>query len=181
MLRPMFAGIALGIVWTAALLASPTGQTAATTTPDTRKTAPDFTLRDSGGASITLSRYKGRVVLLDFWATWCTGCKVEIPWYMEFQSKYKDDGLSVIGVSMDEDGWKSVKPFLKEHPISYSVVIGDPDLAKLYGVDSMPMTLLIDRDGRIAASHVGMVDKGAFEGEIQVLLKEDAAKRAALP
>src|SRR6266700_7332715 len=181
MLRPMFAGIALGIVWTAALLASPTGQTAATTTPDTRKTAPDFTLRNSGGASITLSHYKGKVVLLDFWATWCTGCKVEIPWYMEFQTKYNHSGLSVIGVSMDEDGWKSVKAFLKEHPISYSVVIGNPDLAKLYGVDSMPMTLLIGRDGRIAASHVGMVDKGAFEGEIQVLLKEDAAKRAALP
>ena len=181
MLRPMFAGVALGIVLAVWLLASPAGQTTAVTAPDTRRMAPDFTLRDSGGASITLSRYKGRVVLLDFWATWCTGCKVEIPWYMEFQSKYKDDGLSVIGVSMDEDGWKSVKPFLKEHPISYSVVIGDPDLAKLYGVDSMPMTLLIDRDGRIAASHVGMVEKNAFEGEIQVLLKEDAAKRAALP
>ncbi len=100
---------------------------------------------------------------------------------MEFQSKYKDDGLSVIGVSMDEDGWKSVKPFLKEHPVSYSVVIGNPDLAKLYGVDSMPMTLLIDRDGRIAASHVGMVDKGAFESEIQILLKKEPSKRAALP
>src|SRR5258708_3616853 len=181
MLRLMFAGIASGIVLAAGLLASHAGQTIAITPPDTRKTAPDFNLRDSRGASITLSRYKGRVVLLDFWATWCTGCKVEIPWYMEFQTKYKHDGLSVIGVSMDEDGWKSVKPFLKEHPISYSVVIGNPDLAKLYGVDSMPMTLLIDRDGRIAASHVGMVDKGAFEGEIQVLLKEDAAKRAALP
>jgi cytochrome c biogenesis protein CcmG/thiol:disulfide interchange protein DsbE len=177
----MLAGIILGIALTTELLASPAGQTAATTAPEARKTAPDFTLRDSKGASITLSRYKGRVVLLDFWATWCTGCKVEIPWYMEFQSKYKHGGLSVIGVSMDEDGWKSVKPFLKEHPISYSVVIGNSDLAKLYGVDSMPMTLLIDRNGEVAASHVGMVDKGAFEGEIQMLLKEEAAKRTALP
>jgi cytochrome c biogenesis protein CcmG/thiol:disulfide interchange protein DsbE len=144
-----------------------------------RKASADFTLRDSRGASIRLSHYKGRVVLLDFWATWCTGCKVEIPWYMEFQSKYKHGGLAVIGVSMDEDGWKSVKPFLKEHPISYSVVVGNTELAKLYGVDSMPMTLLIDRNGEIAASHVGMVDKDAFEGEIQTLLKEDAAVRPA--
>ncbi len=179
MLRLMFTGIALGIVLTAGLLASPAGQTTAITAPDTRKMAPDFTLRDSRGASITLSHYKGKVVLLDFWATWCTGCKVEIPWYMEFQSKYKHGGLSVIGVSMDEDGWKSVKPFLKERPISYSVVVGNPDLAKLYGVDSMPMTLLIDRNGEIAASHVGMVEKNAFEGEIQILLKEDADKKAA--
>ena len=181
MLRLMFTGISLGIVLAAGLLASPAGHTGAIVAPDTRKMAPDFALRDSRGASITLSHYKGRVVLLDFWATWCTGCKVEIPWYMEFQTKYNHSGLSVIGVSMDEDGWKSVKAFLKEHPISYSVVIADPDLAKLYGVDSMPMTLLIDRDGRIAASHVGMVEKNAFEGQIQVLLKEDAAKRAALP
>jgi len=175
----MFAEIALGIVLTAGLLASPAGQTTAITAPDTRKIAPDFNLRDSRGTSITLSHFKGKVILLDFWATWCTGCKVEIPWYMEFQSKYKHGGLSVIGVSMDEDGWKSVKPFLKEHPISYSVVVGNPDLAKLYGVDSMPMTLLIDRNGEIAASHVGMVEKNAFEGEIQILLKEDATKKAA--
>ncbi len=179
MLRPMFAEIALGIVLTAGLLASPAGQTTAITAPDTRKIAPDFNLRDSRGTSITLSHFKGKVILLDFWATWCTGCKVEIPWYMEFQSKYKHGGLSVIGVSMDEDGWKSVKPFLKEHPISYSVVVGNPDLGKLYGVDSMPMTLLIDRNGEIAASHVGMVEKNAFEGEIQILLKEDATKKAA--
>jgi cytochrome c biogenesis protein CcmG/thiol:disulfide interchange protein DsbE len=98
---------------------------------------------------------------------------------MEFQSKYKDRGLSVIGVSMDEDGWKSVKPFLEKSPMNYSVVVGNPDLAKLYGVDSMPMTLLIDRDGKIAASHVGMVDKDAFDGEIQILLKEGVPKRAA--
>jgi len=70
---------------------------------NSRKPAPDFTLTDSKGASIKLSNYKGRVVLLDFWATWCEGCKVEIPWYMEFQKKYKESGLSVVGVSVDDD------------------------------------------------------------------------------
>jgi peroxiredoxin len=171
-------GFALGSVLLAASLALPARQTGALTSANSRKPAPDFTLTDSKGASLKLSGHKGRVVLLDFWATWCGGCKVEIPWYMEFQSKYQASGLSVIGVSMDEDGWKSVKPFLKEKPINYAVVIGNPELAKLYAVDAMPVTLLIDRDGKIAATHVGMVDKEAFESEIKVLLAEGATHAA---
>jgi peroxiredoxin len=86
--------------------------------------------------------------------------------------KYKNRGLSVIGVSLDDDGWKSVKPFLREHPINYSVVIGNEELGKLYGVEAMPVTLLIDREGKIADLHVGMVDKDTFEGEIHVLLQD---------
>src|SRR6266404_7227570 len=70
--------------------------------------APDFTLEDSNGASTKLSGYKGKVVVLDFWATWCTGCKVEIPWFMEFQTKFKSEGLETIGVAMDEEGWDKV-------------------------------------------------------------------------
>ncbi len=149
------------------------------TAASSRKAAPDFTLSNSKGTSVKLSAYKGRVVLLDFWATWCEGCKVEIPWYMDFQSKYKKRGLSVVGVSMDEDGWKSVKPFLDEKKVNYMVVIGDGDLAKLVGIEALPVTLLIDRDGKIADSHAGMVDKSAFESEIQLLLKENAPKRSA--
>ena len=167
-----------GIALVALCLGLPSRVLSDLTAANSRKTASDFTLSDSKGASVKLSDYKGRVVLLDFWATWCGGCKVEIPWYKEFQSKYKGSGLSVIGVSMDEDGWKSVKPFLEKQPMNYSVVIGNPDLAKLYGVDAMPMTLLIDRDGKVAASHVGMVDKNAFESEIQILLKDSASKSA---
>ena len=174
MLRYRLARIAIVALCFALPAKAPADLTAA----NSRKTASDFALSDSKGAAVKLSDYKGRVVLLDFWATWCTGCKVEIPWYMEFQNKYKEAGLSVVGVSMDEDGWKSVKPFLVEHPMNYSVVVGNADLAKLYSVDSMPMTLLIDRDGKIAASHVGMVEKDAFEREIQILLKESASKKA---
>lgn len=176
MIRSSFIRIAFVALCFALPAPAPSDLTAA----NSRKTAPDFTLSDSKGASIRLSDYKGRVVLLDFWATWCGGCKVEIPWYMEFQSKYQDSGLSVIGVSMDEDGWKSVKPFLEKTPMNYSVVVGNPDLAKLYDVDSMPMTLLIDRDGKIAASHVGMVDKDAFESEIQKLVGKAPPKIAAM-
>lgn len=87
-----------------------------------RKTAPNFTLDDSQGWTIKLSKFHGKVVLLDFRATWCHGCMTEIPWFMEFQDKYKADGLAVIGISMDEDGWKSVKPFVAERKFNYPVV-----------------------------------------------------------
>jgi peroxiredoxin len=94
---------------------------------------------------------------------------------MEFQDKFKKDGLSAIGVSLDDDGWKLVRPFLRERKINYPIVIGNWDtMGKSFGFDSMPATLLIDREGKIADLHVGMVDKNAFEREIQILLKEPA-------
>lgn len=146
---------------------------------DARKAAPDFALNDANGTSIRLSTYKGKVVLLDFWATWCEGCKVEIPWYMDFQTRYKAEGLSVVGVSMDEEGWRSVRPFLEKMPINYPIVVGIQGVAQRFGVDALPATFLIDRDGKIADQHVGMVNKEVFEREIQVLLKDSTAKKPA--
>jgi peroxiredoxin len=139
-----------------------------------RKDAPTFALTDSNGVRVALSDYRGNVVLLDFWATWCTGCKVEIPWYMEFQKKYKDKGLRSIGVAMDDEGWEAVKPYLALHPITYPIVLGNEGPGKQYGVANLPVTLLIDRKGKIADSHLGMVDKGTWEKEIQQLLQEKA-------
>jgi peroxiredoxin len=145
--------------------------------PSVGQPAPDFTLDDSAGSPVKLSAYKGKVVLLDFWATWCTGCKTEIPWYVEFQNKYRNDGLAAIGVSMDDDGWKSVRPFLKEHKLNYPVVIANQDLTTRYGgVPSLPVTLLIDRDGKIAESYAGMVEKDAFENKIKTLLRQRPAE-----
>jgi len=158
-LRSMIAGMAVAILCYGAAAG------------DDRRPAPDFTLAGSQGGPVQLSHYKGKVVLLDFWATWCHGCKTEIPWYIEFSQKYKKAGLAVIGVSMDDGGWKLVKPFLKQKKMKYPVVIGDDKLALQYGVSSMPVTLLIDREGNIAVSHTGVVDKDAFEGEIRKLLQ----------
>jgi peroxiredoxin len=145
-----------------------------------RSIAPGFTLVDAHGERIDLSDFKGKVVLLDFWATWCGGCKLEIPWYMEFDKKLRGRGLAVIGVSMDEEGWKVVRPFLARKidtetggntAMKYPVVIGNDALAKEYNLTSMPMTLLIDREGRIALSHTGVVNKTDFESHILQLLK----------
>jgi peroxiredoxin len=159
------------MVLAAVCLASLARIPAAVTAANLRKAAPVFTLTDSTGAPVRLSDYKGKVVLLDFWATWCHGCKLEIPWFMEFESRYKEGGLVVIGVSMDDDGWKSVKPYIELKKMNYPVVIGSQDLAKQYGLTSMPMTWLIDRQGRIAALHTGLVDKAGCEDEIRKLLQ----------
>lgn len=139
-----------------------------------RKPAPGFSLTDERGSPVRLADYQGQVVLLNFWATWCHGCKLEIPWFMEYQSKYEDRGFTVIGISMDDDdGWKSVKPFLAEKKLNYPVVIGNESLGKLYGLDSMPKSLLIDRDANVAYSYSGMVDKDGCENQIRALLAAD--------
>src|SRR5579884_45555 len=139
-----------------------------------RKPAPEFTLKDSNGASVSLSEYRGRVVLLDFWATWCGPCKIEIPWFMEFEQTYKNRGFAVVGVSMDDDGWEVVKPYIQSHKMNYRVLLGNDHIGSLYGgVDSLPTTFLIDRDGRIAAVHVGLSrSKDEFRNEIEHLLSE---------
>ena len=138
----------------------------------TRRPAPSFP---------DLARYKGSVVLLNFWATTCGGCRLEIPWFMEFERKYKTSGLTVLGVSLDEDGWKSVKPYVKQQKLNYPVVIGNDALAARYRVDALPMTFLIDRAGNIAAQYSGLVDRERCESEIRTLLREfgHAGKHAA--
>ena len=137
-----------------------------------RKPANDFSLPGRDGKAVKLSALKGKVVLLDFWATWCTGCKVEIPWFIEFDKTYRAKGLAAVGVAMDDDGFKTIEPYLKTHPIPYTIVAGNFDAAGPYGISALPVTVLIDRSGRVAARHVGVVDKKEFEAELQQLLGE---------
>jgi thiol-disulfide isomerase/thioredoxin len=138
-----------------------------------RNPAPGFTLKDPRGRDLTLSDYKGKVVLLNFWATWCGPCKIEIPWFIEFEKSYNTRGFAVVGISMDEDGWNAVKPYVEQKQMNYRVAIGDDGLAQKYGgIDSLPTTFLIDRAGRVAAVHMGLVSKNVYEREIQELLAE---------
>jgi peroxiredoxin len=136
------------------------------------QTAPDFALQDANGKEVRLSELKGKVVLVNFWATWCGGCQVEIPWFVEFEKKYADRGLTVIGVSMDSDGWKEVRPWIKEKGVNYTVVIGSEELAKKYGLDGMPLTALVGRDGKIVDTHAGVVDREGTEKKIRELLEK---------
>ena len=165
---------ALAIVLTIAGISGAAGQPtvrAPLQPQNERKVAPQFTLKDSSGRTAQLSKYRGKVVLLDFWATWCTGCKQEIPWFSEFQQKYAKRGLAVVGVSLDEDGWKAVKPFLAQHRIPYRMLLGDQSTAQSYGIQGLPDTFLIDRQGRLAAAYIaGIVDRADIEANINTIL-----------
>lgn len=137
-----------------------------------RQAAPKFDLKDATGAATTLADYKDKVVLLNFWATWCVPCRAEIPWFQEFDKKYKDRGFAVLGVSMDEEGWGIVKPYIEERKITYRIVIGDEMVSNLYGgIASLPTTFMIDRAGKIAAIHTGLVSKATYQKEIEDLLE----------
>src|SRR5437870_4458980 len=151
------------VAWVVALaalgFASARSLSADITAASSRKAAPGFSLKDASGAAVKLANYKGKVVLLNFWATWCGPCKLEIPWFIEFQSKYKGEGLEVLGASVDEKGWKAVKPYLDEHhkDMNYAIAIADDRMVDQYKVSVMPRTVLIDREGKIAAIHEGLV------------------------
>ncbi|HEX4487669.1 MAG TPA: TlpA disulfide reductase family protein [Terriglobales bacterium] len=153
-----------------ALLADEPGVRAVLQSASERKAAPEFALEDRSGKTASVKDYRGKVLLLDFWATWCHGCKQEIPWFVEFHRKYGAEGLSVVGVSLDSDGWKVVKPFLNASDVPYRIVLGNDGVAKQYGIASMPDTYLIDRDGKIAAVYSGLVNKDDVEANIQKML-----------
>lgn len=136
-----------------------------------RKKAPDFELKDSQGQVVRLSDYAGRVILLDFWATWCVPCKSSMPWFDELSKKYQVAGLTVLGVSIDSEGWDAVKPFLDKIRITYPIVVATQRVTYLYGdVDTVPLAFFIDRNQRVAAIHLGEASRKEFENTIKVLL-----------
>ncbi len=142
--------------------------------PHERQPAPDFELKDADGRTVRLSDYRGKVVLLNFWATWCGPCKLEIPWFVEFEKELKDQGFAVLGISLDDGGWEVVKPYLEDVRVNYRVLMGNEEVALLYGgVEALPTSFLIDRQGRIASLHVGLVSKADYEHDIKTLLGED--------
>jgi len=133
--------------------------------------APPLSLQDLDGRSVDLSAYRGKVVLLDFWATWCTPCRAEIPHFVEFQDKYRAQGLQVVGISMDDDV-KPVRDFYQQFKMNYPVAMGNEKLAESYGgILGLPVTFLIGRDGRIAAKYVGATETSVIEKQLNSLLQ----------
>ena len=132
--------------------------------------APDFTRDALGGGPVHLAGYRGKVVLLNFWATWCGPCLDEIPVFARWQQQYGPAGLQILGVSMDDDA-KPVQRFLQKTPLDYPVVMGDTTLAKRYGgVLGLPVTYLVDAHGKIAGRYQGEADLKAIEAQIRALL-----------
>ncbi len=162
----------LFLTLTAVIPAAEPPATRATLQPEKdRKPAPDFALSDETGKTVSLKDYRGKVLLLDFWATWCHGCKQEIPWFVEFRKTYAAQGFDVVGVSLDGDGWKVLKPFLADAKIPYEIVLGDDATAQRFGIETMPDTFLIDEKGRLAAAYRGgLVDRANIEANIKTLL-----------
>ncbi len=138
--------------------------------------APDFELKDLAGKQVRLSDYRGKVVLLNFWATWCPPCKEEIPWFVDLQQRYGAQGLQVIGVAMDDSGEKAIASFAHELGVNYPVLLGKESVGSAYGgVQLLPQTFYVGRDGKILSQVQGLVNRKEIEERVKNALAGSAA------
>jgi peroxiredoxin len=150
----------------------PSGAAATAVCDGKGRRAPDFTLKDFRGKSVSLADYKGKVVLVNFWATWCGPCKYEIPMFVDFQQRYASQGLAFLGISVD-DPIETLEPFVAEYKMNYPVLIGlgREDVQDAYGpMFGIPVTIVVGRDGNICKRFFGLHSKDKFEQDIKALL-----------
>lgn len=141
---------------------------------NSKTAAPEFKLKSVDGKDVRLSDFKGKVVVLDFWATWCGPCRMGIPDLVALQNEYKGN-LVVLGISLDKFSGtdNQVKSFMKELKINYPIVFGDEQVTKDYGnIEAIPTSFIIDAQGNIVDKHIGLVPKEAFTDQIKSLIKE---------
>ncbi len=140
------------------------------------KAAPSFTLQDLNGKPVSLSDFKGKVIVLDFWATWCPPCVIEIPHFIELYEQYKDQGFAMVGISLDREGISVVKSFVRKYQINYPILMTDGQVDRVYGgITAIPTTFVIDSAGNIRQKYVGYRDKAVFEADIKAFLAEAKA------
>jgi len=154
------------------------GKSAASNGP--RPDAPDVTFKNLQGQDVSLASLKGKVVIVNFWATWCEPCRVEIPWMIGFQQKYADKGFTILGVAMDEEGKSVVAPYVQSTQfdvnghsmtMNYPIVLGNDDIAaKFGGLIGFPTTVVISRDGKVQKRFIGLADEDELEKQIKALL-----------
>ena len=134
--------------------------------------APAWKLKDVDGKTVSSEEFHGKVVVLDFWATWCPPCRAEIPGYVELQKKYGGDGLAIVGVSLDQGGPAVVKQFIASQGVTYQIVMGDDKIADAFGgVEAIPTTFIIDRKGVIRYRKMGSMPAAEFEAVLRPILK----------
>jgi thiol-disulfide isomerase/thioredoxin len=132
--------------------------------------APDFTLQDMNGKTVSLSNFKGKVVIIDFWATWCPPCRAAIPGLERLHKAYGQKGLVVLGISVDQGGWDTVKEFQTGYGVTYPVLKGNDDVFAKYMVRSIPMLVITDREGKVRKRVIGVMSEEDLENEVKTLL-----------
>ncbi|HTP80158.1 MAG TPA: TlpA disulfide reductase family protein [Bacteroidota bacterium] len=138
---------------------------------DERKKAPNFSLKTADGLVVELQKLRGKVVVINFWATWCGPCRAEIPGFVDVYERYKSKGLEVIGISVDNGGWTDVQPFVKRYGIPYPIVLDDGKTVRRYGnIAAIPTTFIIDQKGFIVERHIGSIPRDEFEAMVKGLL-----------
>jgi len=137
--------------------------------------APDFSLESLEGRNVRLSDLRGKAVLLNFWATWCTPCKVEMPWFVELQNEYGAQGLQIVGVAMDDSSRDDIAKFAKDMGVNYPVLLGKEAVGDAYGgVPALPESFFIGRDGKIVDKIIGLKGRGEIEDSIRKALNTQA-------
>jgi thiol-disulfide isomerase/thioredoxin len=132
------------------------------------KVAPDFELQSLEGKNVKLSDFRGKAVLLNFWATWCGPCKIEMPWFVELQKEYGPQGFQIVGVAMDDASTEDIAKFVRQMGVNYPILLGKEAVGESYGgVGVLPTTFFIDRDGKLVAREFGLQSRSVFVDHIK--------------